>query len=52
MIQYMRINGVKRPVAVRADDNGRKEYCFGLEVWRRSAKIAWADFQIAQASKG
>jgi hypothetical protein len=35
----------KKPVVVREPETGKKEYCFGLDVWRRSLKLSWKDYR-------
>jgi hypothetical protein len=43
MIKYVKVKGLvgKRPVAVRRNsETGRVEYCFGLNVWRKSVRCA------------
>jgi hypothetical protein len=52
MIIYVRVQKgeAKRPVAVRHKaETNKREYCFGLNLWRASIRQAWAEFQNAGA---
>ena len=54
MISYVKVDKCpdRRPVSVRSNiETNKPEYCFGLSVWRKSIRRAWADFQEAQRSK-
>lgn len=47
MIRYFKVKGEidRRAGCMRQTESGKWEFCFGLNIWRKTPKRAWKEYR-------